>query len=164
MATTAPASSHAGREPVFRYATSAGKNSREPYKRAAETVQRVFCSLRFSWHLVTGEASAGSLTPPLQSVYRDVLDEGAVVTLLALDDAEIARLIPVFEAMAEAPMTQADCSSLDRRGRSLHNRIIGDFLIGYWPEHATRTVHILRIGSPQESHRRRGPADRKSVV
>ena len=77
--------------------------------------------------------------------YRYVLDEGAVVALLALDDSEIARLIPVFETMAETPTTKADCYSLDRHGRSLHNRIVSDFLIGYWPEHATRTVHILRI-------------------
>ena len=74
-----------------------------------------------------------------------MLDEGAVIALLALDDSEFARLVPLFEALAETPKTRADCYSLDRHGRALHNRIVGDFLIGYWPEHATRTLHILRI-------------------
>lgn len=77
--------------------------------------------------------------------YRYVLAEGAVVTLLALDDSEIARLVPVFEALTENPTVRPDSYSLDRRGRPLQNRIAGTFLIGYWPEHSTRTVHILRI-------------------
>lgn len=77
--------------------------------------------------------------------YRYVLDEGAFLTLLALDDAEIAHLVPVFEALAETPRDRPDSYSLDRQGRPLQNRIAGKFLIGYWPEHATRTLHILRI-------------------
>ena len=42
VATTAPALRYAGREPVFRCATSAGKISREPYKRAPAWGQRDF--------------------------------------------------------------------------------------------------------------------------
>ena len=77
--------------------------------------------------------------------YRYALDEGAFLTLLALDDAEIAHLVPVFEALAEMPRDRPDSYSLDRQGRPLQNRIAGEFLIGYWPEHTTCTVHILRI-------------------
>ena len=75
---------------------------------------------------------------------RSVLDEGAVVTLLALDDSEIARLIPVFEAMAEAPHDPGRLLQ-PRPAWPLAPQQVGDFFIGYWPEHATRTVHILRI-------------------
>ena len=77
--------------------------------------------------------------------YREVLDESGVVALLALDDSEIARLVPAFEALTENPIARPDSYCLDRHGRPLQNKIAGNFLIGYWPEHATRTVHILRI-------------------
>ena len=40
--------------------------------------------------------------------YRYVLDEGAVVALLALDDSEIARLVPIVAIRAALPHCPSD--------------------------------------------------------
>ena len=77
--------------------------------------------------------------------YRYVLEENAATSLLALDDAQIARLLIAIENIAEDPAAQPDSYSLDAQGRPLANKIAGPFLIGYWPEHAARKVHILRL-------------------
>jgi hypothetical protein len=77
--------------------------------------------------------------------YRYVLEESALNALLALDDSAIIKLIPAFESLAEHPVDASDTFSLDRRGRPLRNRKVVDYVIGFWPDHATKTVHIIRI-------------------
>ena len=77
--------------------------------------------------------------------YRYAIEENAATALLALSDAQITSLVAAFEALADQPAEKPDSYSLDARGRPLANKIAGDFLIGYWCEHAARRLHILRI-------------------
>ena len=77
--------------------------------------------------------------------YRYAIDENAVTALLALNDAQIASLVAAFEALADQPAARPDSDILDAHGRPLANKIAGDFLIGYWSEHAARRLHLLRI-------------------
>ena len=77
--------------------------------------------------------------------YRYAIEENAVTALLALDDAQIAALVAAIEALADHPAARPDSYSLDAQGRPLANKIAGNFLIGYWSEHASKRLHILRI-------------------
>jgi hypothetical protein len=77
--------------------------------------------------------------------YRYVVDEDALVALLALQDWSIALLLPHIEAIVEQPSAGVNYFSYDAYDRRLANKIAGDFLISYWSDDAARTVHILRI-------------------
>jgi hypothetical protein len=76
---------------------------------------------------------------------RWLIEENAATAVLILGDAEIAGLVAAFEDLAEIPTATPDSYSLDAQGRPLANRIAGKFVIGYWPEHRARRLHILRI-------------------
>ncbi len=63
--------------------------------------------------------------------YRYVVDEEALLTLLAIEDQAIARLLPHIEAIAELPSTCADFHNEDIHNCRIANRLAGDFLIAY---------------------------------
>ena len=77
--------------------------------------------------------------------YRYVVDEEALSALLAVEDRSIALLLPRIETIVEQPTADVNYYSFDTFGRRLANKIAGDFLISYWSDDTTRTVHILRI-------------------
>jgi hypothetical protein len=74
-----------------------------------------------------------------------VVDEAAFTWLLALEDAQITRVLSAIENLAENPSAPADYYSLDNRGRRLASNVGGGFLITYWNDFQTRTLYILRI-------------------
>lgn len=76
--------------------------------------------------------------------------------LIDLDVLEFAERLPkrlkdpirqAFASIQNNPEDQSDAEDYDDQGRPLRIKIVGDFALTYWVDHADRHVKILDIHS-----------------
>ena len=77
--------------------------------------------------------------------YDYVLHRAALLGALACEDAQTIRLFHAIEALAEDPRRRADFYGCDVGERSLSWLRVGDFAIGYLPDHSRKLIHIFDI-------------------
>jgi hypothetical protein len=77
--------------------------------------------------------------------YEPVLSSKATSYLLGLSKARQRRLIVLLFRLAEHPGQPGDYGVPDEAGRDIQFLLVGDLLIGYWPDHAVAELRIVNI-------------------
>jgi hypothetical protein len=73
------------------------------------------------------------------------LNETSVHFLLGLRAREREKLIHALEAIADEPMQAGDFEGKDGTGRSIQFKVVGPFLISFWPDSFVRELRIINI-------------------
>jgi len=55
------------------------------------------------------------------------------------------RILSFLEAMANNPDRPGDYTERDDAGRSVQIKIVGDFALTYWADHAVKEVKVTKI-------------------
>lgn len=82
-------------------------------------------------------ASSGSFEP--------VLSGKATAYLVALSKPKQRKLITLIFRLSEHPTQLGDYALSDDTGRDVQFLMIGDIVIGFWPDHATKELRITEI-------------------
>lgn len=59
--------------------------------------------------------------------------------------SEQRRVAAVMEQMKVAPMRRGDLQERDAQGRDNEILVVGDWVVTYWPDHATREIRVVRL-------------------
>lgn len=79
------------------------------------------------------------------ATYALVLHEAAAMTLALASRGEQRKLALVLDGLKAAPFQSGDLQEIDAHGRTNEVRIVDDWLITYWPDHAVREMRIVQI-------------------
>jgi mRNA-degrading endonuclease RelE of RelBE toxin-antitoxin system len=55
------------------------------------------------------------------------------------------RILSFLESLANHPKIYGDYTELDEAGRSVQIKIIGDFALTYWADHAVKEIKVTKI-------------------
>ncbi len=76
------------------------------------------------------------------------------ITLLQLERPsrlERERLLSFLESLADNPWKQGDYEERDNVGHPIQIKIIGDYALTYWADHAVKEVKVVRIEKADRS-------------
>jgi len=59
--------------------------------------------------------------------------------------AERERILSFLESLANHPELSGDYAEHDDAGRSVQIKIVGDFALTYWADHAVKEVKVTKI-------------------
>ena len=59
--------------------------------------------------------------------------------------AERERILSFLESLANHPELSGDYAERDDAGRSVQIKIVGDFALTYWADHAVKEVKVTKI-------------------
>jgi len=65
--------------------------------------------------------------------------------------AERERILAFLESLANYPESPGDYTVLDDAGRSVQIKIIGDYALTYWADHAVNEVKVTTIEKADRS-------------
>ena len=77
--------------------------------------------------------------------YELVLSESAAMVFATAARSEQRRVAAVMEQMKVAPMRRGDLQERDAQGRDNEILVVGDWVVTYWPDHATREIRVVRL-------------------
>ena len=77
--------------------------------------------------------------------YEPVLSSKALVTLLNLEKRKQQKLSNILFQLASFPHQKGDYSLNDESGREIQYILVGNYVIGFWPEHSTNELRIVEI-------------------
>lgn len=72
--------------------------------------------------------------------------EDALRALLAVCGARRReKLLDVIAALANDPFQEGDFTAVDKTGRPVQLRVVGRFVLSYWPDHAVKELRIIDL-------------------
>ena len=77
--------------------------------------------------------------------YEPVLSSKALVTLLGLPKKKQQELSGILFQLASFPSQQGDYPLPDESGREIQYILVGNYVIGFWPDHSTSELRIVEI-------------------
>lgn len=77
--------------------------------------------------------------------YEPVLSSKATGVLLGFSKSKQRKVIGLLYQVASYPSQFGDYSEIDSTGRDVQFLLIGDFLIGFWADHAVQELRIVDI-------------------
>jgi hypothetical protein len=81
----------------------------------------------------------------VNSVWKFVLNESSVQTLLAARSDNRRRLLAFFRHLAEDPNLSGDFEVHDDTGRVVQIKVAGRFLVTYWADQSCREMRVIDI-------------------
>jgi len=79
------------------------------------------------------------------SEYEPVLSSKALATLLGVSKRKQRDLSDILFKLSAFPSQQGDYAFPDGSGRLVQYILIGNYVIGYWPDHAVKELRIVEI-------------------
>ena len=79
------------------------------------------------------------------AAYDPVLSGPAVTTLLNAKRVKQRTLVQLIDKLSEFPGQLGDYTSVDDAGRVVQHVLIGDWLLSFWADHATRELRVTDI-------------------
>jgi hypothetical protein len=78
--------------------------------------------------------------------YVAVFDETALRSLLAVRGSRRReKVLDVITALAKNPFLEGNFSAMDHTGRPVQLRVVGRFVLSYWPDHGAKELRIIDI-------------------
>ena len=77
--------------------------------------------------------------------YEPVLSSKALVTLLGLPKRRQNELTGILFQLASFPSQQGDYSLPDESGREIQYIFVGNYVIGFWPDHSISELRIVEL-------------------
>ena len=77
--------------------------------------------------------------------YEPVLSSRATAFLVALPKRQQTRLIALLERLAHNPFQVGDYSIPDGNQRTIEFLRIGNYVVGFWADHATKEFRIVTV-------------------
>jgi len=82
--------------------------------------------------------------------YIAVFDEDALRALLAVRGVRRReKLLDVIAALAKDPFQEGDFTTVDKTGRPVQLRVVGKFVLSYWPDHGAKELRIIDLQSAE---------------
>jgi hypothetical protein len=79
------------------------------------------------------------------SPYEPVLSSKALATFLNLPKRRQRELTDILFQLASFPSQPGDYSLSDEAGREINYILIGNYVIGFWPDHAVSELRITEV-------------------
>lgn len=77
--------------------------------------------------------------------FEPVLSARATAFLVSLSKPKQRKLIGLIYRLAEHPEQIGDYASTDDTGRAVQFLIVGDLVIGFWPDPAVKELRVIEI-------------------
>ena len=77
--------------------------------------------------------------------YEPVLSSQATAFLVAQTRQQQQRLVMLLHQLANNPFQPGDYSVPDDTGREVNFLLVGEYLIGFWADHAVKEFRIVEI-------------------
>lgn len=77
--------------------------------------------------------------------YEPVLSSKAMVSLLGFPKRKQRELSDILFKLASFPSQKGDYSLPEESGRELQYILVGNYVIGFWPDHSTSELRIVEI-------------------
>ena len=77
--------------------------------------------------------------------YEPVLSSKSLATLLGLPKKKQRELSDILFQLASFPSQQGDYQLPDERGREVQYILVGNYVIGFWPDHSASELRIVEI-------------------
>ena len=77
--------------------------------------------------------------------YEPVLSPKAMATLLGLPKRKQRALSDILFQLASFPSQQGDYILPDESGREIQYILVGNYVVGFWPDHSARELRIVEI-------------------
>ena len=68
-----------------------------------------------------------------------------MVTLLGLPKKKQRELSDILFQLASFPSQQGDYQLSDERGREIQYLLVGNYVIGFWPDHPASELRIVEV-------------------
>jgi hypothetical protein len=79
------------------------------------------------------------------NAYEPVLSSRALATLLSLTKKKQKQLADILFGLASTPTQPGDYRLPDDSGREIQYLLIGNYVTGYWPDHAMQELRIVEM-------------------
>lgn len=80
-----------------------------------------------------------------KSAFEPVLSGRATAFLVSLSKPKQRKVIGLIHRLSEHPEQLGDYASTDDAGRDVQFLIVGDLVVGFWPDHAVKELRITEI-------------------
>jgi len=77
--------------------------------------------------------------------YEPVLSSKATDFLIRLRRSKQETLVGLLQKLADNPKQLGDYSVKDNTGRDIQFMLVGDYVIGFWADHAVKEFRIVNI-------------------
>jgi hypothetical protein len=77
--------------------------------------------------------------------FEPVLSARATAFLVSLSKPKQRKLISLIYRLSEHPGQLGDYTSTDDTGRDVQFLIVGDLVVGFWPDYAVKELRITEI-------------------
>jgi hypothetical protein len=77
--------------------------------------------------------------------FEPVLSARATAFLVSLSKPKQRRLIDLIYRLSDHPQQLGDYTLTDDTGRNVQFLIVGDLVVGFWPDHAVKELRITEI-------------------
>lgn len=77
--------------------------------------------------------------------FEPVLSARATAFLVSLSKPKQRQLIRLIYRLCEHPEQLGDYSSTDDTGRNIQFLIVGDLVVGFWPDHSIKELRITEV-------------------
>lgn len=78
--------------------------------------------------------------------YIAVFDEDALRAILAVRGVRRReKLLDVIAALANDPFQAGDFTAVDKAGRPVQLRVVGRFVLSFWPDHGAKELRIMDL-------------------
>jgi len=74
-----------------------------------------------------------------------VLVSVAFLKLEGLSRTDRDRILKFIEALADNPWKPGDYEEQDDAGHPVHIKIIGDYALTFWADHAVKEIKVIRV-------------------
>jgi hypothetical protein len=81
----------------------------------------------------------------MAAAYRYVLDCSVAEDLMTLPARQRERFIKIFRNLAGDPYQTGNTYFLDSSGREIQKKLLGQWLVSFWADHAVNEVRIVGI-------------------
>ena len=77
--------------------------------------------------------------------YEPVLSSKATSVLLGLSKSKQREVFKLIYQIASFPFQYGDYAEVDPQGRTVQFLMLGEYVIGFWSDHAVRELRIVEI-------------------
>ena len=82
--------------------------------------------------------------------YALVLHEEAARRLVGATRVEQSHVGKILDELKHSPFRKGDLQEQDAPGRENEIVVVGDWLVTFWADHATREIRVVRLESAED--------------
>jgi len=82
--------------------------------------------------------------------YQVYIEETAMETMITTGGRQRRELKEFVRSLASDPFNEGDFFEFDRAGRKVLTKLVADYAVSFWPDHAVKEVKVFQISKADE--------------